>query len=101
DLKNDRQSPERGKFRRRYDFAEEEFLAIYAGNLGVKQGLDVLLEAAPLLRTPRIRILICGDGAQREALAHRVHELKSRNVTMLPLQEGEDYRALLVDADVC
>jgi colanic acid biosynthesis glycosyl transferase WcaI len=101
DLKNDGAPPARGRFRRRYDFAEEEFLAIYAGNLGVKQGLDVLLETAPLLRTPRIRIVICGDGAQREILAQRVRELKLRNITMIPLQKGEDYRALLADVDVC
>jgi colanic acid biosynthesis glycosyl transferase WcaI len=93
--------PPRGKFRERFGFAPDEFLAVYAGNLGVKQGLDELLETAPLLRTPRVRIVICGDGAQREALTRRVRELKRRNVTMIPLQEGEDYRALLVDADVC
>jgi colanic acid biosynthesis glycosyl transferase WcaI len=93
--------PERGEFRRRHRFAADEFLAIYAGNLGVKQGLDVLLETAPLLRDPRIRIVICGDGAQRESLALRVGELKLPNVSMLPLQAGRDYRALLVDADIC
>jgi colanic acid biosynthesis glycosyl transferase WcaI len=93
--------PARGEFRSRHGFASEEFLAIYAGNLGVKQGLDVLLETAPLLRDPRIRILICGDGAQRELLADRVRELRLPNVSMLPLQAGRDYRALLVDADVC
>ena len=93
--------PARGEFRSRHGFAPEEFLAVYAGNLGVKQGLDVLLETAPLLRDPRIRILICGDGAQRESLAQRVRELKLPNVSMLPLQAGRDYRALLVDADVC
>ena len=91
--------PERGEFRRRNGFAPEEFLAVYAGNLGMKQGLDVLLEAAPLLRDPRIRILICGDGAQRESLAQRVRELKLPNVSLLPFQEN--YRGLLVDADVC
>ncbi|MDP9003182.1 MAG: glycosyltransferase, partial [Verrucomicrobiota bacterium] len=63
--------------------------------------LDVLLETAPLVREPRIRIVICGDGAQREALENRVRELKLPNVSMLPLQAGRDYRALLVDADVC
>jgi colanic acid biosynthesis glycosyl transferase WcaI len=94
-------APARGEFRSRHGFGPEEFLAVYAGNLGVKQGLDVLLETAPLLRDPRIRILICGDGAQREALADRVRELKLPNVSMLPLQAGPDYRALLVDADVC
>jgi len=93
--------PARGEFRRRHGFPEGEFLAIYAGNLGVKQGLNVLLETAPLLRDSRIRILICGDGAQREALAQRVRELNLPNVSLLPLQAGADYRALLVDADVC
>ncbi|HEX7515926.1 MAG TPA: WcaI family glycosyltransferase [Chthoniobacterales bacterium] len=93
--------PACGEFRSRHGFAPEEFLAIYAGNLGVKQGLDVLLETAPLLRDPRIRILICGDGAQRESLAQRVRELKLPSISMLPLQAGRDYRALLVDADVC
>jgi colanic acid biosynthesis glycosyl transferase WcaI len=93
--------PARGEFRGPHGFGSEEFLAIYAGNLGVKQGLEVLLETAPLLQDPRIRILICGDGAQREALAQRVRELKLPNISMLPLQVGRDYRALLVDADVC
>ncbi|HEV2840282.1 MAG TPA: WcaI family glycosyltransferase [Chthoniobacterales bacterium] len=92
--------PERGEFRQRHGIAPEEFLAVYAGNLGVKQGLDVLLETAPLLRDPGVRIVICGDGAQRETLERRVRELRLPNVTMLPLQAGRDYRALLVDADV-
>ena len=93
--------PERGEFRGRHGFARTEFLAVYAGNLGVKQGLDVLLETAPLLSDRRIRIVICGDGAQRDALAERAREMKLPNVGMLPLQAGRDYRALLVDADVC
>jgi putative colanic acid biosynthesis glycosyltransferase WcaI len=93
--------PSRGEFRSRHGFAAEDFLAIYAGNLGVKQGLEILLETAPLLRDRRIRILICGDGAQRETLAQRVRDLKLPNVSMLPLQAGPDYRSLIVDADVC
>lgn len=94
-------SPPRGDFRTRHGFLPDEFLAVYAGNLGVKQGLDVLLEAARLVRDPRIRILICGDGAQRETLSRRAQELNLPNFTLLPLQEGPDYRALLVDADLC
>jgi colanic acid biosynthesis glycosyl transferase WcaI len=93
--------PQRGEFRDRHGFGREEFLAVYAGNLGVKQGLNVLLEAAPLLRDRRIRIVICGDGAQRESLGQQVREMKLPNVSMLPLQAGRDYRVLLVDADLC
>jgi colanic acid biosynthesis glycosyl transferase WcaI len=98
-LENGGPPSERGGFRQQHGFAPEEFLAVYAGNLGMKQGLGVLLEAAPLLRNPRIRILICGDGAQRESLVQRVRELKLPNLSLLPFQAN--YRGLLVDADVC
>ncbi len=89
----------RGKFREEHGFRSDEFLALYAGNLGVKQGLDVLISAAELLHDRSIRIVICGDGAQRDVLAERVRTLKLPNVTMLPLQD--DYEAMLEDVDVC
>ena len=79
----------------------DDFLAVYAGNLGVKQGLDVLIDAAQLLKQKRVRIVICGDGAQREVLAEQIKTLRLPNVTMLPLQNGETYTALLADADLC
>jgi len=101
ELKDDQPSPGRGAFRARHGFSAEEFLAVYAGNLGVKQGLDVLLETAALLRDKPIRFLICGDGAQRGALAVRAAEMQLPNFSMLPLQAGRDYRSLLVEADLC
>lgn len=101
DLKSDEPGPEPGESRKRLGFAPDEFIALYAGNVGVKQGLEVLLQTAPLLRDRRIRLLICGDGAQREVLAARARELKLPNFSMLPLQAERDYRALLVDADIC
>jgi colanic acid biosynthesis glycosyl transferase WcaI len=91
--------PVRGRFREQHGFAPEEFLAIYSGNLGVKQGLGVLLDAAPLL-DQNIRIVLGGDGAERETLAKRLQDRHLRNVTMLPLQSNDDYRSMLVDADV-
>ena len=93
--------PAPGGFRAKHDFAVEEFLAIYAGNLGIKQGLDLLLDAAELLRTEKsIRIVIAGDGAARESLEKDARSRKLDNVAMLPLQFGQDYKELLVDADV-
>jgi colanic acid biosynthesis glycosyl transferase WcaI len=101
DLSTEEAPPARGEFRRQHRFAPDDFLAVYAGNLGVKQGLDVLLEAASLLRNARIRLLICGEGAQRESLAARAREMNLPNLGMLPFQSGPGYRALLADADVC
>jgi len=101
ELRNNEPPPARGEFRNRHGFPAHEFLAIYAGNLGVKQGLEVLLDAAALLRDNPIRFLICGDGAQREALAARAREMQLPNFNLLPLQAGRDYQSLLVDADLC
>lgn len=99
ELPSEASSPARGGFRRRHGFASDDFLAVYSGNLGVKQGLDILLKTAPLLSDPRIRFVICGDGAQREALAGRAREMNLANLRLLPFED--DYRALLIDADIC
>jgi colanic acid biosynthesis glycosyl transferase WcaI len=92
--------PAPGAFRQRHGFAQDEFLVVYSGNLGVKQGLGILVEAARALG-PKIRIIICGEGAQREHLADLIRRDELRNVTMLPLQADLQYREMLVDADVC
>lgn len=93
--------PVRGKFRAKNGFENDEFLAIYAGNLGIKQGLNILIEAAELLRQDRhIRIVLCGDGAARESLQKEVRARNLTNISMLPLHFGTDYKELLVDADI-
>jgi colanic acid biosynthesis glycosyl transferase WcaI len=101
DLSSEGPEPDRGAFRKRHDFPESEFLAVYSGNLGIKQGLEILLETAALLRDPGIRFLVCGDGAQRDTLAARATEMRLPNFSLLPLQPDRDYAALLRDADVC
>jgi colanic acid biosynthesis glycosyl transferase WcaI len=93
--------PGKGSFRAKHGFRSEDFLAVYAGNLGVKQGLEILLDAAALLRDqPQICILICGDGAERSTLEAEVGRRQLTNVSMLPLLSGREYHELLVDADI-
>ena len=70
--------PPSGHFRARYGFAAEDFLAIYSGNIGVKQGLQVLVRAATMLRERRIQVVICGDGAQRDLIAAQAEGLAQR-----------------------
>src|ERR1700730_12204577 len=83
--------PGKGSFRAKNGFKPDEFLAVYAGNLGVKQGLKILLHAAAILRgTPSIRIILCGDGADRPALEKNIAERQLKNVSMLPLKFGRE-----------
>ena len=100
-LPNEPDLPAKGAFRSKNGFSADEFLAVYAGNLGVKQGLDILLDAAELLRVhSRIRIVLCGDGAERPVLEAEAAKRALSNVSMLPLKAGRDYQELLVDADI-
>jgi colanic acid biosynthesis glycosyl transferase WcaI len=92
--------PAAGAFRHRNGFKADEFLVVYSGNLGMKQGLDILVEAARHMAS-NIRLVICGEGAQREHLAEMIRRHHLQNVTMLPLQADAQYREMLVDADVC
>jgi colanic acid biosynthesis glycosyl transferase WcaI len=103
--------PEPGEFRYQYGISPDEFLVVYSGNLGRKQGIEILLEASELLGESRptkdgvqphpIRIIIAGDGAEREALAESARRKKLRNVRLLPLQSERLFRAMLQDADLC
>lgn len=95
------QLPARGLFRQRNHFATSDFLAIYSGNLGVKQGLDILVATAKQLADDRIRIVICGDGAMRPQLEQAIAAERLQNLVLLPLQPDREYLEMLVDADVC
>jgi putative colanic acid biosynthesis glycosyltransferase WcaI len=100
-LPKEQEIPPPGRFRAKHGFSSDEFLAVYAGNLGVKQGLHLLLDAAQLLGPGKnIRIVIAGDGAARESLEQEVCSRSLANVSLLPLQYGMDYKELLVDTDL-
>jgi colanic acid biosynthesis glycosyl transferase WcaI len=90
----------RGEFREKFDISADHLLAVYSGNLGRKQGIDVLLEAAQQLQSKPITLVIAGAGAEREALAERVAKLDLPQLRLLPLLSDDDYAAMLADADI-
>ena len=88
-------------FRQRYGL-EKQFLVTHSGTMGVKQGLDVIVDAAALNRTDdSMQFLLVGDGAVRARIQRRVAELELRNVRFLPLLDATDFRGLLAASDVC
>jgi colanic acid biosynthesis glycosyl transferase WcaI len=88
-----------GAFRKARGIGSDEFVLLYSGNIGIKQGLELIVEAA--VRVKEIRLIICGDGAARPALEELIAARGALNVTLLPLQEEEDYQRMMADADVC
>ena len=87
-----------GTFRGKLGFADSDFLAVYSGNLGAKQGLSNLATAASLVRDPRVKLVICGDGAHRDGL---IAQAKGKQIFFLPLQAEPEYRQMLNEADIC
>ncbi len=78
---------------------QDKIILLYSGNMGSKQGLEVL---APLARTfeddPRVHFIFCGDGAFRPQLEILV--ARHPNVTLLPLQPLSLLNDLLNAADI-
>jgi glycosyltransferase involved in cell wall biosynthesis len=74
---------------------------IYAGVMGVAQGLDRILDVASSVRDlDYVQFVLVGDGAERESLQRRVEEEKLSNVRLLGPQPKERIPALLAAADV-
>ncbi len=80
----DRESPYRSELQIR----SSEFTVLYSGNLGRKQGLDVLLRAAELLKGYRhIRFVIAGEGPVKDHIEVRSKALPA--LRLLPFQPAE------------
>jgi putative colanic acid biosynthesis glycosyltransferase WcaI len=77
----------------------DSIVALYSGNMGEKQGLEVILEAAKILAAENnICFLLCGDGAARSRLQDSYDNLA--NVRWLHLQPVEKLNELLNTADI-
>lgn len=77
------------------------FLVVHSGNMGVKQGLDVVLGAAELSRHyPDIVYLLVGDGAMRSQLEDSAKARKLSNIRFLPVQSQQQFSQLLAAADL-
>lgn len=64
---------------------EGKFVAVFAGNLGLAQALDLLIEAAALLRRREdIIFMLIGAGPMRESLRDKARSLGAENVIFLP-----------------
>ena len=95
-------SPREGQeFRNRFGL-QGKFLVTHSGNIGVKQGLDVILDAAAERREDEgLEFLIVGDGADKQRIERRAGEMGLKNVRFMPLLEANQFRGLLAASDVC
>lgn len=78
---------------------DNQVVVLYAGNMGAKQGLELLIEAAGRLAgSKEIVFVLCGDGHVRKNLEVLAKDLP--NVHFLPLQPVNRLNELLNLADI-
>lgn len=84
-----------------WGFDKDDHIILYSGNLGEKQGLDIIIDIANRLSADnKIRFIICGDGSYRTTLVNLVNDRQLKNVSFLPLQDHDKFNKFLNMADM-
>lgn len=80
------------------------FSCAYIGTIGMAAGLDVMIRAGQLLEERGrndIRLIIVGDGAERENLEKELQEKRIKNVLFTGRLAKEDVPKILASVDSC
>lgn len=91
-----RPSRPREEMRARLGWRPGQTVLLHAGNMGVKQGLDVLVETAR--SAPELRVVLMGEGSQRDHLRTLAGGLP--NLDFIPPVEEGEFPDVLAAADV-
>lgn len=85
--------------RAEFGWLSDEFIVIHTGNMGAKQGLENVIEAAKVLGSDtKIKIYLVGHGNQEANLKKSSEGLK--NIVIMDAVEDDQYSALLSAADL-
>jgi colanic acid biosynthesis glycosyl transferase WcaI len=87
-------------FRKQVGWGSDEVIVLHAGNMGRKQGLENVLEAARIAeaKASNVRFVLMGDGNQRPKLEHAATGLQ--NVSFLDSLPDADFQTALTAADI-
>jgi glycosyltransferase involved in cell wall biosynthesis len=85
--------------RKKFGWAEGEFVVVHTGNMGAKQDLENVVKAADALgQNPLIKIYLIGHGNQENTLKQMCADI--RNISVMAAVSDGDYSALLSAADL-
>jgi len=79
---------------------KNKFAVVYAGIHGIAQGLEVLVDAAEIIKEEKeIQIVFIGEGPEKPMLMNKVKEKKLENVSFLPMQDKKDMPKIIASMD--
>jgi colanic acid biosynthesis glycosyl transferase WcaI len=100
DVEHIRPLPKENALRQRLGLAGK-FVVLYAGNLGMSQGLETVLDAAERLTAePRVTFAFVGEGPSRAGLEARARDRGLRNVVFTSFFPREEVPLVYAMADV-
>jgi len=85
-------------YRANLKISDDTVVVLYSGNMGEKQGLEIIIQAAKELKNENIQFIMCGSGVALEGLKNLAKDLK--NVLWLSLQPFERFNEFLNIADI-
>lgn len=84
-----------------YMFNKDYFNVVYAGNIGMMQNVDILIETAKLMKYDEsVRFHIVGNGLYKETLESKAKEYDLNNISFWPMQPPEFAPLLYYGADI-
>lgn len=79
----------------------DKFVILYAGNIGLSQGLENVLRTAEMLKdNPLIKFVFVGDGIGKRSLYNQAQIMELNNVQFIPYQPRDHLPEVLAAADV-
>ncbi len=92
--------PKRNPFSQEHGLADK-FVVMHSGNIGLSQGLEIVVQAASYLRGfPDIEVVFVGEGVKKAQLQEQVRTMGLTNVRFLPYQPKETLKDSFASADV-
>ena len=83
-----------------YNKSKNKFICVYAGIIGIAQGLEILIEAANRLRDVDIEFYLIGYGPKLEQLKVMSTKMKLENLTFLDQISRDKIHNYLASADL-
>ncbi|MCI5055554.1 MAG: WcaI family glycosyltransferase [Flavobacteriales bacterium] len=91
--------PKTGYLKRKFPIPSQNLIFLYSGNIGDKQGLDLILNVASELKKVDCSFVILGNGVGKNALQEMASDLRLDNVFFGELVPLDELNELLNDAD--
>ncbi len=83
-------------WRQKHNFSDSDFILVYAGIIGIAQGLEVILKAAKdLSDKPDLKFVFIGSGPEKDKLLQMKKEMQLTNVFFLDAISKKEMPAIL------